>query len=132
MDEDNYRNYLDSTDPDLNHYNRYETNFLPYDLDSLRNYLFLDSGFNILHHNARSMLAEGRLDDYSVFLNTINNPFHVFIVLGFTEAWLKPENVACIEFEGFEHAYSLRNCNNDSVYGGGPSFFIKNGINFKI
>ena len=37
MEEDSYRNILDNADPDSNHYGDYDVNFMPYDLDSLKN-----------------------------------------------------------------------------------------------
>ena len=85
MEEDSYRNILDNTDPDSNHYGDYDVNFMPYDLDSLKNNIKLDDGFNIFHHNSRSLLCEDRLVNYGVILDSINNPLHL---IGFTETWL--------------------------------------------
>ena len=82
MDDFNYIHYLQDIDPDLNHYTDYSVNFNSYDLDSLRNNLNINNGFNILHHNTRSLLAEGRLDEYNFILNMLNNPFHI---LAFSE-----------------------------------------------
>ena len=55
MDENSYRNILDDADPDLNHYDDYVVNFMSYDIDSLKNNIKLDNGFNVLHHNSRSL-----------------------------------------------------------------------------
>ena len=95
----NYINVLDNAGPYSNHYDDYDVNFMPYDLDSLKNNIKLDDGFNIFHHNSRSLLTEDRLVNYGVLLETINNPIHIIV---FTETWLKSDNVDSVEIEGYE------------------------------
>ena len=131
MDENSYRNILDDADPDLNHYDDYVVNFMSYDIDSLKNNIKLDNGFNVLHHNSRSLLAEGRLTDYGILLESIDNPFHI---LGLTETWLKPNNANNVEIEGFEYIHSIRPTDSvsDKESGGGLSFFIKQGVEYKV
>ena len=131
MDDFNYIHYLQDIDPDLNHYTDYSVNFNSYDLDSLRNNLNINNGFNILHHNTRSLLAEGRLDEYNFILNMLNNPFHI---LAFSETWLKSDNANNILIEGFEHVFIVRPPvgNNLRNVGGGLSLFIKQGLSFTI
>ena len=131
MEEDShYQHILDSVDPDVNHYGDYDVNFLPCDIDTLKNNVKLDDGFNILHHNSRSLLAGGKLENYGVLLETNENPFHV---IGLTETWLRPDNANTIDLEGYEHIYAVRSEINDSKnWGGGLSFFIKSGLNYKI
>ena len=70
-------NILDTADPDLNHYNDFDVDFRAYDLDSLKDKISLSNGFNLWHHNSRSILKEGRKDEYDILLESINNPFHV-------------------------------------------------------
>ena len=65
----------------------------------------MSDGFNLLHHNSRSLLTEGRMVNYEVLLDSINNPFHI---LGLSETWLKQENVNDVEIEGFDHIYVVR------------------------
>ena len=86
---------------------------------------------NIFHHNSRSILTEGRLDEYDITLTDINNPFHI---LAFTETWLKPENAHTAEFAGYEHSHLLRNTDDANLQegGGGISVYIKEGIKYKI
>ena len=81
---------------------------MSYDIDSLKNNINIDDGFNLLHHNTLSLLTEGRMVDYGVLLDSINNPFHI---LGLSETWLKLENVNNAEIEGYEHIYSIRPSN---------------------
>ena len=98
-------NILENADPDLNHYNDYDVNFMTYDVDSLKGNIRIDKGFNLMHHNSRSILAEGKMEEYDILLETIDNPFHI---LAFSETWLKEENVNNISFEGYEHIYITR------------------------
>ena len=107
---------------------------MSYDIDSLKNNISIDDGFNLLHHNTRSLLTEGRITDYGVLLHSINNPFHI---LGLSETWLKQENVNDAEIEGYEHIYLVRptdgsNNNNNREIGGGLSFFIRHGVEYKV
>ena len=123
---------LDNIDPDVNHYGDYSVNFTSYDIDSLKTNINLDDGFNLLHHNSRSLLAENRMVNYEVLLDSINNPFHI---LGLSETWLKPENVNDVEFDDYDHIYIVRpiDGNNDNKEtGGGLSFFIRKGVDFRV
>ena len=96
---------------------------MSYDIDSLKNNIHITDGFNLLHHNTRSLLTEGRMIDYGVLLDSINNPFHI---IGLSETWLKQDNVNDVEIEGFEHIYLVRptdGINSNKESGGGLSFF---------
>ena len=121
---DSNANILENADPDLNHYNDYDVNFMAYDTDSLKSNIRIDKGFNIMHHNSRSILAEGKMEEYEVLLETIGNPFHI---LAFSETWLKEENVNNINFDGYEHIYLTR-----PTDGGGLSFFVKSGLDYIV
>ena len=83
----------------------------------------------MFHHNARSIISEGRLDEYSVIFDSLNDPFSV---LGFSETWLKDENVSNIQIMGYEHIYNIRPSvdHNFRNIGGGLSLFVKHGLNF--
>ena len=102
--EDN-TNIIESADPDSNHYNDTIVNFNAYTPDTFRGNIDNKGSLNILHHNVRSILKEGRKDEIDILLNTINNPFHI---LAYTETWLKTDNVGSINFEGYEHVYIIR------------------------
>ena len=105
---------------------------MSYDIDSLKNNIHITDGFNLLHHNTRSLLTEGRMIDYGVLLDSINNPFHI---IGFSETWLNQDNVNDAEIEGFEHIYLVRptdGINSDKESGGGLSFFIRQGVEYKV
>ena len=105
---------------------------MTYDIDSLKNNIHITDGFNLLHHNTRSLLTEGRMIDYGVLLDSINNPFHI---IGLSETWLKQDNVNDVEIEGFEHIYLVRptdGINSNKESGGGLSFFIRQGVEYKV
>ena len=98
---------------------------MSYDLDSLKDNINITDGFNLLHHNSRSLLAEGRLPDYGVLLESINNPFHI---IGLSETWLNLENTDDAVIEGFDHIYVVRptDCSiNNKETGGGLSFLLE-------
>ena len=124
---------MDNADPDLNHYGDFDVNFTAYDIDSLKNNIsLLNNGFNLMHHNSRSLLTEGRVEEYEVLLDSVNNSFHI---LALSETWLKVDNVDNVIFYGYEHIYNLRpisDNNEDKDTGGGLSFFIKNDISYKV
>ena len=131
MDINDFKNnVLEIVDPDNNDFMENYVNFSSYTLNN-----FSDSNitkcnsFNLFHHNARSILTEGRLEEYNIMLNEIDNPFHL---LAFTESWLKTDNVDLVHFEGYESFHLTRQENNLKETGGGISVFIKEGINFKI
>ena len=77
-----------------------------------------------MHHNSRSILTEGRIEEYEVLLEAIDNPFHI---IAFSETWLKDENVNTVSFEGYEHIYLTR-----PTDGGGLSFFVENGLEYSV
>ena len=62
-------------------------NFGSYTLDSFHSTVIdTKNSLNIFHHNSRSILTEGSLDQYSIMFKSINNPFHI---IAFTETWLR-------------------------------------------
>ena len=107
-EEDTDLNILDNADPDLNHYNDFDVDFVAY--DSLKGNISVTDGFNLWHHNSRSILKEGRMDEYEILLNSTNYPFHI---MAFSETWLRNDNVDRVCFQDYEHVHSIRPLNND-------------------
>ena len=129
--EDNL-NIIESVDPDSNHFNDTIVNFKSYTPETFCDNIDSKGSLNILHHNVRSILKEGRKDEIDILLNNINNPFHI---LAYTETWLKTDNVGSIYFNDYEHVYNIRPIDNFfdmKNSGGGVSFFIKKNIHFKV
>ena len=91
----------------------------------------LDNALSLFHHNSRSILKEGRIDEYDYFFKAISYPFHV---LTFTETWLTKNNSKYCNYEGYEPIHLLRPIDNNfdiKTKGGGVSIFIKEGIYYK-
>ena len=126
-------NFLDSVDPDANHFVDNTVSFSSYYMeDFYKSNITNNDSLNIFHNNARSILTDGRLDEYNNLFAYINNPFHI---MGFTETWIKPDNVDRVFFEGFNEFHLLRPTDDQSNIkesGGGVSVFVKEGINFKV
>ena len=77
-------------------------------------------------------LTLGRVEEYEVLLDSVNNPFHI---LALSENWIKVDNVDNVSFYSYEHIYNVRpvsDNNEDKDTGGGISFFIKNNISYKV
>ena len=80
MDETD-RNLLDSIDPDINHFIDNEVNFSEYSMvDFYKSNINNDKSLNIMHNNSRSLLKEGRMDEYNILLDYIKNPFPYFSI----------------------------------------------------
>ena len=129
---EDYLNLMESADPDSNHFNDTIVNFKSYTPETFCDNIDSKGSLNILHHNVRSILKEGRKDEIDILLNNINNPFHI---LAYTETWLKTDNVGSIYFNDYEHVYNIRPIDNFfdmKNSGGGVSFFIKKNIHFKV
>ena len=90
------RNFLDIIDPDTNHFADNTVCFSSFYMeDFYKSNINKNDSLNIFHNNARSILSDGRMDDYKDLLGYINNPFHI---LAFTETWLRPDNVDRVFF----------------------------------
>ena len=124
---------LDSIDPDINHFNDNVINFKSYSIEDLKNSeLDTKDSFNIFHNNSRSILKDGRLDEYTILLNMMKNPFHV---IAFTETWLSADNLSVVNIDGYESCHTIRPVNqnfDNKSKGGGISVFVKNDIDFKL
>ena len=123
--------YLDNLDPDNNYFADNLINFDSYNLDTFKDTGITQIGsLNIMHHNARSILAEGRMTEYDILLSAIDNPFHI---MGFSETWLNDSNVNLVSFNDFTSVHSLRTSNVMlRENGGGVSIFVRNNIDFKV
>ena len=124
-------NILDNIDPDSNHFNDNTVQFKQYDIDTFIKCKFQSNSFNLFHHNSRSLIKEGRIDEYDVLFNSGGNPFHVMV---FTETWLTNNNKDMWRFDSFEPEHLLRPVDNNFDFkskGGGVSIFIKEGIKYK-
>ena len=122
---------LTTIDPDINHFSS-EVNFESHSINSFSNKQDIDSNaLKIIHHNARSLMKPGRLDEYHMFLQTLKTPFDILI---FSETWLTSEKGDQCRFEGFHSIHLMRPTDNIidfKVRGGGISIFIKDTLEFK-
>ena len=122
---------LTTIDPDINHFSS-EVNFESHSINSFSNKQDIDSNaLKIIHHNARSLMKPGRLDEYHMFLQTLKTPFDILI---FSETWLTSEKSDQCRFEGFHSIHLMRPTDNIidfKVRGGGISIFIKDTLEFK-
>ena len=97
---DDNLNILSDIDPNINHSVERVVDFQKYSIDSfVRTFEILDNALSLFHHNSRSILKEGRIDEYDYFFKAISYPFHV---LTFTETWLTKNNSKYCSFEGYE------------------------------
>ena len=132
MDETD-RNLLDIIDPDSNYFLDNTINFTKYTIDDFyKSNINEANSLNIFHNNSRSLLKEGRIDEYNILLDCIKNPFQV---LAFTETWLKPENVDLVNFSGFDSSHVIRPADDHfdlKDTRGGISIFIKEGLSYKV
>ncbi|CAL4063742.1 unnamed protein product, partial [Meganyctiphanes norvegica] len=115
----------------INHFSS-EVNFESHSINSFSNKQDIDSNaLKIIHHNARSLMKPGRLDEYHMFLQTLKTPFDILI---FSETWLTSEKSDQCRFEGFHSIHLMRPTDNIidfKVRGGGISIFIKDTLEFK-
>ena len=88
------------------------------------------NSLKLLHHNARSLMTDGRLDEYHSIFKTLKNPFDILV---FTETWLTPDKVELCHSDQFQSIHFLKPVNENmdlKVRGGGVSIFIKNNLQF--
>ena len=69
-----HRLNIESIDPDINHYNNSINNFKEYSIDTfnLENKSNKNS-LNLFHNNARSIMSEGKMDEYNILFKAISN-----------------------------------------------------------
>ena len=123
-------NELDNIDPDVNHFDSNNVEFKAYDVDEFTKCIFHKDNFNIFHHNARSIMKEGRMEDYEALFGPNGNPFQVML---FSETWLTNNTTDLCRFNGYEAVHLLRPVDNKFDFkskGGGVSIFVKEGIKY--
>ena len=121
---------LVNIDPDSNHFDTNKINFKAYEVDEFTKCIFQKDDLNIFHHNARSLMKEGRMDEYEVLFGPNGNPFQVML---FTETWLTNNSIDNCSFSGYESIHLLRPVDNNFDFknkGGGVSIFVKEGIKY--
>ena len=137
-DDINYGRYLCDFDPDSNYFNETELNSLNFKSYTINEFndekICGPNSFNIMHHNCRSILSKGKLDEYDYFIDMLGDPFDI---IGLTETWLNEKNVNSPIFKdyNYNHVYKTRPLDKDSEMkdrGGGISLFIRNHIPFKV
>ena len=97
-------------DPDINHFTP-EINFESHSVSTFSNMHDIDpNALKIIHHNARSLMKSGRIDEYEIYLETLKTPFDILI---FTETWLTSEKVDQCNFENFKAIHLIRPMNDN-------------------
>ena len=118
-------NDFSNIDPDINHFTP-EIHFESHSVSTFSNKQDIDpNALKIIHHNARSLMKSGRIDEYEIYLETLKTPFDILI---FTETWLTLEKVDQCNFENFKAIHLIRPLNDNIDFkdsGGGISIFIK-------
>ena len=107
---ESFDNNLDTIDPDINHFEP-NINFQSHALSTFPNKQDFDpSSLNLIHHNARSLMASTRIDKYETLFKTLKHPFDILV---FTETWLTPDKEDQCKFKGFNHLHLLRPVSED-------------------
>ena len=102
-------NPLDIVDPDNNYFTECDDNFDTFSIETLNSSNIMNEGsLNLMHHNARSILSEGRMDDYEHLFGAINNSFHI---LAFTETWLKREHCDTVILNRYNSRHNIQTQN---------------------
>ena len=126
-----HRLNIDDIDPDINHYNDSINNFKEYSIDTFNTDKSIkSSSLNLFHNNARSLMRDGRIDEYNILFKAIDNPFNILV---FTETWLTVDNEQLCNFEGYKPLHLLRPIDDQfdlKTKGGGVSMFIKENVEF--
>ena len=121
---------LNVIDPDINHFEP-NVNFQSHSTTSFINKQDIEpSSLKLIHHNARSLMTNNRIDDYGTLLKILRNPFDILV---FTETWLTPDKESQCCFKGFKPIHKMRPVNEHEEFklrGGGISIFIKNNLQF--
>ena len=119
-------------DPDINHFDLNPINFEPHSINSFINRKTqMTKSLKIINHNARSLMKEGRIDEYQLYLNSLQCQFDILL---FTETWLKQENKDHCKFDGYQPIHLIRPIDDHIDFkerGGGISIFVKDNLSFK-
>ena len=122
---------VDPLDPDLNHFNDTVVKFSPHSIDSFEKSNLNPNALNIMHHNSRSIMKTGKLEEYELFFKSINNPFSILV---FTETWLTNDKVDLCRLQGYSPIHLLRPTDQIIDFkerGGGISISVRNYITLK-
>ena len=66
---------LSNIDPDINHFDTV-LNFQQHSINSFNNKNYVElKTLKIVHHNARSLMKPGRMDEYNMLLQSIKESF---------------------------------------------------------
>ena len=127
-----FENNFSVIDPDVNHFDLH-TNFQSHSISSFNDKQEIEANsLKIIHNNACSLMAPGKLDQYDTLFKALKTPFDVLV---FTESWLKEDNSELCKFDGFQKGIHLLRPIDDNTdfktKGGGISIFIKDNIQFK-
>ena len=127
-----FENNLSLIDPDTNHFNTH-IDFQTHSIDSFIEKQDIEpKSLKIVHHNARSLMSSGKLDQYDIFFKELKNPFDILV---FTETWLTPDKSDLCIFDGFQKPEHLLRPSDDHIdfktRGGGISIFVKVNIQYK-
>ena len=68
-------NNSDSVDPDYNHFQDNPLCFRSFTVESFKDFSSnISESFSLFHHNARSICTPGRMDEYDLLFEMVNNP----------------------------------------------------------
>ena len=124
--ESDKEDYTAGIDPDDNYFNSYHQSLL-IPSNYMTESFFIDIGddiskdtMSIVHLNIRSLPK-----NLSKFIELMTILKFQFDIIGFSETWLKPNNVDLYNLPGYNHEYSIRNVKT----GGGIYYLLKISIN---
>ena len=102
---DGLHNELNEIDPDLNHFVP-NINFQSHSTTSFLMKQDIDpNALKLTHHNARSIMTSGRIDEYETLFKILKNPFDILV---FTESWLTPDKEIQCCLDGFKPVHLMR------------------------
>ena len=108
--EDNFRDI----DPDTHHFDlNLDLNLINFEQHSVNSFIDIQDpmpkSLKIIHHNARSLMKIGRLDEYHLYLHSLKNPFDILI---FTETWLTQDKIDHCKFDDYQPIHLIRPIDN--------------------
>ena len=123
-------------DPDTHHFDsNLDLNLISFEQHTVNSFIDnqdpMSKSLKIIHHNARSLMKPGRLDEYHLYLHSLKNPFDILI---FTETWLTKDKIDQCNFDDYHPIHLIRPIDNHVDFkerGGGISIFVKNNLRYK-
>ena len=126
-------NNSDSVDPDYNHFQHNPIDFRSFSVDTFKEFSSnISESFSLFHHNARSICTPGRMEEYDLLFDMVNNPFDILV---FTETWLTKDKIDLCKFEGFQSIHHIRPIDNNfnlKERGGAYPYSLKMVLNLKF